>query len=684
MNLQKAIALVLLVASSVLAAAVLQDPSFPAVLCVLGLVGLSRRVVWTIKPNRHVVISVVLMVLAIGFTLHYHWVVTSRAGVFQPTATDAWQTVTRFFLAAMVAVLYLGQRNTLPASFAFFQIALTIAAGQILLLDDRTALFRILEAASVAGAALYMVTYRSAVNPAAQQQIQPAGSTRNLALAAALALTLNSGWVLGSVLYQHQGTVNALGNWVWGESSGPAYLTGQVGEVGFSSSGRLSSLLTIMERPDSTPIVKITSDSSPGYLRASVFEAYRQPEWYDRSQREAAYPIAGPPVQGSRRRFQLSAADPGGLGSMTVQHKTDLGDVIFTRLGTAVIDVPAAMLLKADDGVLRIHNTREDLSYRIFFTTSEDRTPPDAAGLRRMLGIPPGLDPRVAELAGRIFAGCQTPSEKIDAVVRHFQTHYTYALGLEVPQNQDPLTYFLLEASTGYCEYFASGAAMLLRIVNVPTRYVTGLLVSEKDPLEDAWLGRNNNAHAWVEAWDEAQGYWKIVEATVNRDAGAGLGSGSGNATVRSAWQAYQEFLRATYAYGLLGPIAWAIQYHPVWAAVLSVLGAAGLTGLWVHVRRTRSIPADGQHPADPAYQTLWRLLATMDRRIRRAGLVRGPSETLLAFATRVEQGSPTDHRSLQAAQWYRQYSDLRYRPAITPEDLQSLRLAAREAGFRF
>ncbi len=678
MSLQKAIALVLLIASSSLAAVVLQDPSYPAVLCVLGLVGLSRRAVWTITPNRRVIISLVLMVLAVACTLHYRWLVTSRIGVFLPTATDAWQTVTRFFLAAMVAVLYLGQRDTLPASFAFFQIALTIASGQILLLDDRTALFRILEAASVAGAALYMVTYRSAVNRAAQQQIRPPGSSRNLALAAALVLTLNSGWVLGSVLYQHQGTVNALGNWVWGESSGPAYLTGQVGEVGFSSSGRLSSLRTIMERPDSSPIVKITCDNSPGHLRASVFEAYRQSEWYDRSQREAMYPIAGPPVQGSRRRFQLSAADMGGLAPMSIQHKTELGDVIFTRLGTAVIDVPAALLLRADDGVLRIHNTRQELSYKIFFTPSGDRTPPDAASLRRMLGVPQSLDPRVTELAGRVFAGCQTASEKIDAVVRHFQTRYSYALGLDVPQDQDPVTYFLLEASTGYCEYFASGAAILLRMANVPTRYVTGLLVTEKDTLEDVWVGRNSHAHAWAEAWDEAHGSWKIVEATVSRDAGAGLGSGSANAADRSVWQAYQEFLRATYTYGLLGPIAWAIRYHPVWAAVFSLLGAAGLAGLWVHVRRTRSTAADGRHPADPVHQVLWRLLAAMDRRLRRVGLVRSPSETLLAFATRVERRSPTDHRSLHAAQWYRQYSDLRYRPGLTMQDVQTLRQSAR------
>jgi hypothetical protein len=289
MTLQKTIAAVLLVGSAILAGWVLQDIAYPAVLCVLGLLGLSRRVLWTIHPSRRIITLLLMMFLAIVFTIHYRLAVTSRAGVFLPTATDAWQTVTRFFLAAMIVVLYLGERGTLPASFAFFQIGLTLAAGQILLLDDRTAVFRVLESASVAAATLYMVTHRPAgYRP--QQRVGLLRSSRAAALALALVLALNSGWVLGSVLYQHQGTINALGTWVWGESSGPAYLTTQVAEVGFSTSGRLSSLLTIIEKPDATPILRIGCDRSPGYLRASAFEAYRQSQWYDRSLQEALSP----------------------------------------------------------------------------------------------------------------------------------------------------------------------------------------------------------------------------------------------------------------------------------------------------------------------------------------------------------------------------------------------------------
>jgi hypothetical protein len=142
---------------------------------------------------------------------------------------------------------------------------------------------------------------------------------------------------------------------------------------------------------------------------------------------------------------------------------------------------------------------------------------------------------------------------------------------------------------------------------------------------------------------------------------------------------AYQEFLRAAYAYGLLGPVAWAVQYHPIGAALAALLGTLGLGVLWARLRRA-GLSRDrgpGLRP-DPMIEAMSRLLARMDRRLRRWGLVRGPAETLVAFAVRVEQHRPEDPRRLGAAQWYRQYSDLRYRPAITMQDVRALKQSAK------
>jgi transglutaminase-like putative cysteine protease len=42
------------------------------------------------------------------------------------------------------------------------------------------------------------------------------------------------------------------------------------------------------------------------------------------------------------------------------------------------------------------------------------------------------------------------------------------------PPGQDPLEYFLFDIQEGYCDYYATAMAMMLRSVGVPARAVSG------------------------------------------------------------------------------------------------------------------------------------------------------------------------------------------------------------------
>ena len=77
----------------------------------------------------------------------------------------------------------------------------------------------------------------------------------------------------------------------------------------------------------------------------------------------------------------------------------------------------------------------------------------------------------------------------------------------------DPLEDFLFHQSAGHCEYFASAAAMLLRMGGVPTRYVNGFLGGEWNGLRQSITVRDNRAHSWVEAYLGSAG-WVRVDAT--------------------------------------------------------------------------------------------------------------------------------------------------------------------------
>lgn len=76
---------------------------------------------------------------------------------------------------------------------------------------------------------------------------------------------------------------------------------------------------------------------------------------------------------------------------------------------------------------------------------------------------------------------------------------------------EDFALWFLEESDTGYCIHFASAAAVLLRAAGIPTRYVTGYLVSAK--AGETVRVQQKDAHAWMECYISGVG-WQVLEAT--------------------------------------------------------------------------------------------------------------------------------------------------------------------------
>jgi hypothetical protein len=59
----------------------------------------------------------------------------------------------------------------------------------------------------------------------------------------------------------------------------------------------------------------------------------------------------------------------------------------------------------------------------------------------------------------------------------------------------------------GFCAYYASTMAVLLRQLDIPTRYVQGFLEGERDPVTGVWSVRNVDAHAWVQVYFPRYGW---------------------------------------------------------------------------------------------------------------------------------------------------------------------------------
>ena len=123
------------------------------------------------------------------------------------------------------------------------------------------------------------------------------------------------------------------------------------------------------------------------------------------------------------------------------------------------------------------------------------------------LQLPGNLDTRIRILANEITRGAQSPLERALRVETYLRRNYEYTLELTWNPGADPLGTFLFQAKSGHCEYFASSMAILLRAVGVPTRMVNGFLMGEYNPVGDAYIIRQSDAHAWVEAYLPGAGW---------------------------------------------------------------------------------------------------------------------------------------------------------------------------------
>ncbi|MEL7059903.1 MAG: transglutaminase-like domain-containing protein, partial [Acidobacteriota bacterium] len=103
--------------------------------------------------------------------------------------------------------------------------------------------------------------------------------------------------------------------------------------------------------------------------------------------------------------------------------------------------------------------------------------------------------------------------ERIARLERHLLTQYSYTLDFVGRDGRRPIEDFLFEYRSGHCEYFATAMVLMLRSQGVPARFVTGFLGAEANPLEGYFVVRQQNAHAWVEAWTE-EGGWEVWDPT--------------------------------------------------------------------------------------------------------------------------------------------------------------------------
>jgi transglutaminase-like putative cysteine protease len=118
---------------------------------------------------------------------------------------------------------------------------------------------------------------------------------------------------------------------------------------------------------------------------------------------------------------------------------------------------------------------------------------------QRYLTLPPIPD-RVRQLAQQLTASQPDPYDKAVAVESYLRT-MPYSLNVPAPPaNQDAVDYFLFDTRTGYCDYFASAMAVMLRSVGVPARVVSGYATGTQQN-DGTYLVKDSDSHSWTEVY---------------------------------------------------------------------------------------------------------------------------------------------------------------------------------------
>ena len=125
---------------------------------------------------------------------------------------------------------------------------------------------------------------------------------------------------------------------------------------------------------------------------------------------------------------------------------------------------------------------------------------------------PTGATPRIETLA-QVAMGHGGVAEQIRNLETYLMTEYSYTEEFLGRTGEYPLEEFLFDTKKGHCEFFASSMVVMLRSQGIPARLVTGFLGGEYSGIQNYFVVRQSNAHAWVEAWTPEVG-WEIFDPT--------------------------------------------------------------------------------------------------------------------------------------------------------------------------
>ncbi len=246
-------------------------------------------------------------------------------------------------------------------------------------------------------------------------------------------------------------------------------------------------------------------DAAAMRFKSATYDFFRRNRW-TRGQRVTTYR-----ERGQDGFFRLA---PGATGKwLQVWQSKEGGRELLLPTETAAFDVRVSSILIDDSGVVALPSPPvATFDYKVGLRRADGPGALDDSPASRLDLEDEAVTPRMSALAVEVM-GDGSVAERAGRLERHLMSRYRYTLDLGVRDQDNPVEDFLFDSRSGHCEYFATSMVLLLRSQGIPARMVSGYLGAEHNPLEGYYIVRQSNAHAWVEALIEGEG-WRIFDPT--------------------------------------------------------------------------------------------------------------------------------------------------------------------------
>lgn len=398
----------------------------------------------------------------------------------------------------------------------------------------------------------------------------------------------------------------------------------------------------------------------PMLLREASYNTYKFSRWFAL---HADFTAKAPeddgttwhlsPDPGKSRTIRISSYLRKGRGLLKLPN----GAFQLQNLPVSLIEVNSLGAVKVEDGPGLIR-------YGVRFSEQAScDSPPNKSDHI----IPQREKTAINKIAEELGLSSVPPREILRRVSAFFTEKFRYSLILRRDRyHGTPLTNFLLETRSGHCEYFATATVLLLRAAGIPARYAVGYLVHEFSSLENRFVVRDRNAHAWTLVY--VDGAWHNLDTTPSVWVGTEEAAASPLEFITDIWS-WIVFTFSEWRWGREGGTA----RYMAWLLIPLILILVRKLHAKKRVRRAGSDHIrEDEVMYDSGADSEFYLI---EKRLNELGFVRYPWETLTDWLNRTEASLPPTISVKPLYSILKRHYRYRFDPhGITPDERAALR----------